>query len=72
MKFLIKIYFENRKLKKKVQQLEKENQYMFSIYDRFFISGCTHCIHGMYNDDLSLCCCELTQKNLCNKFIRKD
>lgn len=79
MKFLNKIYFENKKLKKKLEKCEIDLKHQKEEYNNLFWNrhhfqaGCEHCVHYLssINSD-NLYGCDLWQKRHCIAFIRKD
>lgn len=80
MKSYIKLYSENKKMKKEIKglemeikSLEKDNRLFRKRDEKIFIKGCAHCIHGMppvLGDYPTPC--ELLQKNMCSDFVRKE
>lgn len=77
MKNFIKIYFENKKLKRKLEKCEKDLKRQKEEYDnlswnrRHFQAGCEYCVHYLPSDNNEYGC-DLWQKRHCTGFKRKD
>ena len=79
MKFFTKMYFENKRLKKKLEKCEEELNKSKQEYNRLFFNkdqfraGCENCIHGLpyVTDSTKPYGCAIWQKMRCDCFVRK-
>ena len=73
MKSYMKLYSENKKLKKEIKALEKDKQYYRLHCNEYFTEGCANCIHGMPRaTERHPIACELGQKKMCSDFVRNS